>query len=64
MRVFKLRQKLHKRALLLEEHSTGWLVTNGGTVKTLVEKTFDTLEQVEEFEAKLPKTGTKSGRHL
>lgn len=48
MRVFKLRQKLHKRALLLLEHGTGWLVTNNGTVKTLVEKTFDTLEQVVE----------------
>lgn len=54
MRVFKLRQKLHKRALLLLEHGTGWLVTNSGTVKTLVEKTFDTLEQVEDFVESLP----------
>jgi len=54
MRAFKLRQKLHKRALLLLEHGDGWLVTNISNVKTLVEKTFDTLEQVEKFVDDLP----------
>ena len=54
MKVFKLRKRLHKHTMLLLEHGTGWLVTSGGTVKTLVEKTFDTLEQVEQWVDDLP----------
>jgi hypothetical protein len=46
MRVFKLREKLHRRGLLLLEHGTGWMVTDHG-VKTPFEQEFETLEAVE-----------------
>ena len=49
MRVFKLRQILHQRGLLLE-HGTHWLVTN----QALIEHHFDTLDAVEAWVAQLP----------
>jgi len=54
MRVFKMRQKLGRRGLLLLEHGTGWLVTNNGTVKTLIQHEFDDLDAVEAWMEKLP----------
>lgn len=54
MRVFKIRQTLGQRGLLLLEHGTGWLVTNEGTVKTLIEHVFDDLNAVETWIAELP----------
>ena len=54
MRVLKIRQKLNERGLLLLEHGTGWLVTNEGTAKTLIEHTFDDLDAVEAWVTALP----------
>lgn len=60
MRVFKLREKLHKRGLLLLEHGDlGWTVTNDGTAKTLIEHEFDDLMAVEDWLAALPNRFTE-----
>ena len=54
MRVLKIRQKLNRRGLLLLEHGTGWLVTNEGTAKYLMEQKFDDLNAVEKWVNALP----------
>lgn len=51
MKVFKLRQKLHDLGLVLLKHGTGFLVTNAGTAKTLIEHEFADLAAVETFVA-------------
>lgn len=47
MRVLRLREKLHRRGLLLLKHGTGFLVTNAGTAKTLIEHEFADADAVE-----------------
>jgi hypothetical protein len=47
MKVLKLREKLGKLGLLLLEHGDNWMVTNNGTAKTLFEKEFSTLDDVQ-----------------
>jgi len=55
MRVFKIRQVLGLRGLLLLEHGTGWRVTNEGSAKYLIEHKFDDLDAVEKWVNELPK---------
>jgi hypothetical protein len=59
MRVFKLREKLGRRGLMLLEHGDAWMVTNEGTAKTLIEHLFADLEEVEKFVADLPNRMTE-----
>ncbi len=54
MQVLKLREKLGRRGLLLLKHGTGWMVTNNGTAKTLIEHEFADLDAVTAWMADLP----------
>jgi len=47
MRTFRLREKLGDNGFVLLEHGDGWFVTNNGTAKTLIEKQFKNLNEVE-----------------
>lgn len=47
MRVFRLREKLGRRGLMLVKHGDIWRVTNEGTAKTLIEHDFANLDEVE-----------------
>ncbi len=46
MKLLKLRKQLSDIGLLLLEDGKGWLVTNNGTAKTLIEHEFADLEAV------------------
>ena len=52
--MFKIRQTLDRRGLLLLEHGTGWKVTNEGSAKYLIEYLFDDLDAVEKWVNELP----------
>ena len=54
MKVLKLRAKLHRRGLVLLENGDGWMVTNNGTAKALIEHEFADLDAVEAWVAALP----------
>lgn len=48
MKVLKLQKKLSDAGLVLLKHDDkGWMVTNNGTVKTLSEKKFTSLDAVQ-----------------
>lgn len=59
MKVLKLRDKLHRRGLVLLKHGDGWMVTNNGTAKTLIEHEFADLETVTAWMDGLPNRMTE-----
>lgn len=59
MKILRLREKLHRRGLVLLEHGDGWMVTNNGSI-TLIEHEFADLGAVAAWVATLPNRLTEA----